>query len=239
MNTVNIKETQLKLYEKLKPSGWGDKLKTFILGEEFTKILTTLLRESSDGKHFTPKLKQVFRAFEECPYKELKIVVVGQDPYPWVIDQITVADGIPFSCSNMKKDQPVLRYIFKEIEDTCYPGGYSWDPDLKRWSNQGILLLNTALTTSVGKSGTHYLLWQPFIAFLFDIITFANPGLIYVFLGTKAKTWSVSVPDNNFKLYTTHPASAVIDNAVNWDSENLFNKVSELSLQHYGQKIIW
>ncbi len=239
MNTVNIKDTQQKLYEKLKPSGWSDKLKMFLLGDEMTVILTSLLKQSQDGNHFTPKLKQVFRAFEECPYKDLKVIVIGQDPYPWVYQGTTVADGIAFSCGNTQNLQPSLKYIFKEIEDTMHLEKYESNPDLTRWSNQGILLLNTALTTTVNKVGVHYLVWQPFIAFLFDMLTFSNPGLIYVFLGGKAKEWSVSVPANNFKLFATHPASAAHSNLERWGSEDLFNKISELCYKQYNYKIKW
>lgn len=79
VNTVNLDEIKAKLYEKLKPSGWGDKLKTFIMSDDFDKILRKLLAEVKDGQRFTPVLKQVFRAFEECPYKDLKVVMIGQD----------------------------------------------------------------------------------------------------------------------------------------------------------------
>lgn len=240
MNEINLKEVQQKLYEKLKPSGWGDKLKSFLLGDEFEKILKTLYNESQSGKHFTPQLKQVFRAFEECPYKDLKIVMIGQDPYPWLYNGVNVADGIAFSCSNTMKDQPSLKYMFKEIEDTLInPEGYTWDCDLKRWSNQGILLLNTALTTTIGKVGTHYLIWQPFFAFLLDTLAYGNTGLIYVFMGNKAKEWNDSVPDNNHKLFVSHPASASYDKLEKWDSENLFGRINDLSVNHFKQKIIW
>ena len=146
---MKIKEIQSKLYEKLKPSGWGDKLKLFLLSKDFEQILTHLYNESQDGRKFTPVLKDLFRAFEECPYNNLKIVIIGQDPYP----QAGVADGISFSCSHTGKVQPSLRYIFKEIEETVYPDGMTWDPDLKRWSNQGILMLNTAMTCEIGNIG--------------------------------------------------------------------------------------
>jgi len=59
--------------------------------------------------------------------------------------------------------QPSLKYMLDAVEKEVYPDGCRRDPDLKRWSNQGILLLNSALTTNVGKIGQHYLLWRPFI----------------------------------------------------------------------------
>lgn len=144
---INIESLQGKLYEKLKPSGWGDKLKTFIGSDDFISIIKVLVKEVEEGKRFTPTLKQVFRAFEECPYDNLKVVMIGQDPY----NQPFAADGIAFSCSNLDKAEASLRFIHKEIDRTVYKGGYVGPNDLKVWSNQGILLLNTALTTNIAK----------------------------------------------------------------------------------------
>jgi uracil-DNA glycosylase len=236
LEKVNIEDVKVKLHERLKASGWGNKLKTFILSDDFDKILNQLLYEAKDGRRFTPQVKQMFRAFEECPYGELKVVIIGQDPYPYP----KVADGIAFSCSNTGKVEASLRYMFKEVEDTVYPqGGYTWDPDLKRWSNQGILILNTALTTTIGKVGQHYSLWQPFLAFLFDILMYQNPGLIYVFMGKVAAGWAESVPENNWKLFCTHPASAAHNNMEKWDSGDIFNKINDLTHKHYKTKITW
>lgn len=79
LNGVDLDQVKLKIYEKLKPSGWGDKLKTFIMSDDFSTILKYLLKDAREGKRFTPQLKQVFRAFEECPYDKLKVVMMGQD----------------------------------------------------------------------------------------------------------------------------------------------------------------
>jgi len=76
---VNIEEIKLKLYERIKPSGWADKLKTFILSEDFDKIIQFLEKEVLDDKHFTPKVKYLLNAFEQCPYNKLKVVIIGQD----------------------------------------------------------------------------------------------------------------------------------------------------------------
>jgi uracil-DNA glycosylase len=196
LENVDLRDTQIKLYERLKPSGWGDVLKTFLLSTDFESILETLLKQAKEGKRFTPQLKLVFKAFEECPLKDLKVVVIGQDPYP----QPYTASGIAFSCDVTGKPEKSLKYIFKAIEDTVYKDGYLWDPDLTRWSNQGILLINTALTTEMNKTGTHYELWKPFLTFLLDYLTIHNPGLVYAFLGKKAQDWAESIPDNNYKV---------------------------------------
>lgn len=230
-----LKEIQEKLYKKLVPSGWGDKLKAFILSEEFYSILSELYNQSTSGKRFTPILKDLFRAFEECPYNDLKLVMIGQDPYP----QPEVADGISFSCSKTGKAQPSLRYMLKEIEDTVYPEGMEWDVDLKRWSNQGVLMLNTALTCEISNIGSHIDLWKPFIAYLFDILGHYNSGLIYVFLGAKAKVWSKSIPSINYKFFIPHPASAAYKAQKKWDTGDLFNKVNKLLEENNNTKIKW
>ena len=79
LNNIDLEVVKQKLYDDLKPSGWADQLKTFILSADFDKILQYLLKEAQEGRRFTPILKQVFRAFKECPFDQLKVVVVGQD----------------------------------------------------------------------------------------------------------------------------------------------------------------
>jgi len=231
----DLKEIRTKIYESLRKSGWADKLKSHLLSEEFIETLEYLLKESLEGRRFTPKVQQMFRAFVECPYKDLKVVVIGQDPYP----QPGVADGISFSCSNDGKVQASLRYMFKEIEDTVYPEGYEWNPDLKRWANQGILMLNTALTCEIGNIGSHYKTWDPFTKFLLDVLNNSNNGLIYAFLGNKSGEWAKHVSEEHYKLFATHPASAAYKKQQVWDSNDLFNRVNHILEGNNGEKIVW
>jgi uracil-DNA glycosylase len=232
---MTLKEIQQKLYENLKESGWGDKLKMFIMSQQFYEILETLYNESQAGNKFTPVIKDLFKAFQECPYDQLKVVVIGQDPYP----QAGVADGISFSCSYTGKLQPSLRYIFKEIESTVYPEGYDGDVDLKRWSNQGVLMLNTALTCQIGKIGSHIELWKPFIVYLMDVLAHNNSGIAYVFLGNKAKEWHTHIPNLNYKFFTTHPASAAYKKDSRWDSGDLFNNINKVLVGSGNTEIKW
>ena len=236
MAQVNLRDVQQKLCDRLKPSGWYPVLKMFLLSEEFHKILQTLHTESTEGRRFTPVLKQVFRAFEECPYDQLKVVVVGQDPYP----KAGVADGISFSCSNTMKVQPSLRFIFKEVERTVYPDGMTWDPDLKRWANQGVLMLNTALTCEVNNIGSHVDIWKPFTNFLFDILNSRHTGLVYVFLGKVSAQWVKHIdPGLNYKMITTHPASAAYRKGSVWDTNDVFNKVNNILKENNNMYIEW
>ena len=127
---IDIEEIKQKLFDKLDSSGWGRIFKSFIFSSEFDDIITKLWSLSQEDKRFTPPLKQVFRAFEECPYDKLEVVIMGQDPYP----QLGVADGIAFSCGNTGKLQPSLRYILDEVNKTVYNNEkISVDLDLKRW----------------------------------------------------------------------------------------------------------
>jgi len=99
---MELQEIKQKMFDKLEPSGWSRVFKSFIFSSDFDQILSKLWDLSQSDKRFTPPLKQVFRAFEECPYDKLQVVIVGQDPYP----QLGVADGISFSCGNTGKLQP-------------------------------------------------------------------------------------------------------------------------------------
>lgn len=236
MNKVNIEDVKNKLYLKLKDSGWGDKLKTFILSQDFDDILNKLVKEVENGKRFTPPIKQMFSAFDKCNYSDLKVVIVGQDPYPY----LGVADGMAFSCSNENKPQASLRYMLKAVHKTVYLGEeYDHNPDLSHWAEQGILLLNTSLTTEIGKIGKHYDIWQPFIAFLIDILNAFNPGLVYIFMGKKAAELIDDVSNNNHKLVCTHPAFAAYKSLEEWDCNDIFNKTSKLVKDHYNYDIKW
>lgn len=232
-NIINLEEYKQKIFNKLEPSGWGRILKSFIFSSEFDSILLNLHDLSTSGKRFTPPLKDVFRAFEECPYNELKVVIVGQDPYP----TIGVADGIAFSCSKSDKEQPSLRFIHDEIEK-LYPEGYKRPLDLVKWTRSGILLMNTAFTTEVGKIGKHYDIWAPMVAYIFDYLKNFNPGLVYVFMGKKSQEWEDMCGENCTKFMVSHPASAAY-NGSKWDSKGVFGEVRDAVQNLYGYKIIW
>ena len=233
---MDLEEIKQKMFEKLKPSGWDMFFKSYIFSSQFTDILTKLYEISNSDKRFTPPLKDLFRAFEECPYDKLQVVIVGQDPYPH-LDQ---ADGISFSCSKTGKLQPSLRYIFDEINRTIYGGNkVCTDVDLKRWSNQGILMLNTALTTEVGKIGQHYDIWNDFTAHLFDYLSHNKQEIIYIYMGKKAQGWADLVSDDNHKIFVSHPASAAYTRQKEWNSDNAFLKVQQLVAQKTGNIINW
>ena len=234
---INTLEIAQKLYDKLKNTGWDNALRTYLLGDSFQTLLNELVKLRNDGKRITPPLKNVFKAFEECPVKNVKVVMIGQDPYP----QFNVADGIAFSCGNTNYPEASLRYILKEInadvaKDQRDPGQ---SPDLRRWSNQGVLLINCALTTNIGEVGKHYDLWSDFISFVLDYLAWNNPGIVYVMLGKKAQEWDDFIYDSNFKIHVSHPASAAYNKQSRWTSNNLFNQINQNLLSINQTSIIW
>jgi uracil-DNA glycosylase len=235
--TVDLAEIKCKLIEKLTPSGWPTKLRGFIQSSDFDQILDELLKERDAGKRFTPPLKLVFRAFQECPEKDLKIIMIGQDPYP----HFGVADGIAFSCGLTGKTQPSLNNMFEAIEETVYYGYPTYqDPDLTRWANQGVLMLNSALTTQVDKVGTHYDIWKDFIAYVLDMLSLTNSGLIFMLLGAKAQELEPLIGQHHYVLKASHPASAAYTKTT-WDCNDIFNKANEILAKNNGPqyKIQW
>ena len=235
--TVDLKEIKEKLIERLKPTGWATKLRSFVNSSHFTEILETLYNEREAGRRFTPPLKQVFRAFEECPLDKLKVIMIGQDPYPY----LGVADGIAFSCGNTGKVQPSLDQIFGAISKTVYPGQIiDHDPDLTRWANQGVLMLNKALTCQVDKIGSHYDVWHDFVMYVIDMLSFTNSGLIFVLLGQKAHELETCITASHYIIKASHPASASYSKT-QWDCNNLFNEVNRIIEQNNGPqfKITW
>lgn len=235
---LNPEEVGLVMYKILKDSntGWHNLLKGFLLSDDFVNIIKTLENLVNDDKRFTPPLKHVFRAFTECPLDKLQVILVGQDPYP----QLGVADGIAFSCSITDKKEASLRYIHNAIAKTVYQNEIdvtTMSNDLSSWSKQGVLMLNTALTTEVGKIGKHYDIWDPFIKYLIDMLN--NDSYIWALLGKKSQDLEELLNDKQLILKASHPASAAYAKEKEWNCNNIFNNIN-LALEGQNQpKIIW
>ena len=217
---IDINLLRDNLNNKLKDSSWDRMLSPYVNGLSFDHIMNTLIENVEQGRRFTPKFKDVFNGFYECPYDNLKVVIVGQDPYP----QLGVADGIAFSCSVKGKAEKSLQYILKQTT-----GKTTYTPeecDLKRWANQGVLLINTAFTCEVNKIGSHYGIWKSFTEHVFDNINRHNPDTIFILMGKKAEAWQTLLPNCKI-LKCSHPASAAYRGG-EWDSNDVFDKANEI-----------
>lgn len=228
---VDIEQLKTKLVDKLRPSGWADVLKGFLLSSDFDQVLNKLIKLREDGKRFTPPLKLMFRAFEECKLDDLSVVIIGQDPYP----QLGVADGLAFSCSQSDKVQPSLKFIFEEL----YTDDETSDPDLTRWANQGVLLLNSALSVEVDKIGSHYDIWNDFLVYVIDMINLSKPNTVFILMGAKAQEFEPLIGEHNLVLKVSHPASAYHNQTRKWESKDVFHEANRYLLSRDGTMIIW
>lgn len=224
---IDINLLRDNLNNKLKDSGWDRMLSPYVNGLSFDYIMNKLRDSVEQGLRFTPKFKDVFNGFYECPYDNLKVVIVGQDPYP----QLGVADGIAFSCSIKGKAEKSLQYILKALEDE------DGSVDLRRWSNQGVLLINTAFTCEVNKIGSHYGIWKSFTEHVFDNINRHNPDTIFILMGKKAEAWQTLLPNCKI-LKCSHPASAAYRGG-EWDCNDVFNKANTILIKQDKTCINW
>jgi uracil-DNA glycosylase len=224
---IDINLLRDNLNSKLKDSGWDRMLSPYVNGLSFDYIMNKLRDSVEQGLRFTPKFKDVFNGFYECPYDDLKVVIVGQDPYP----QLGVADGIAFSCSIKGKAEKSLQYILKALEDE------DGSVDLRRWSNQGVLLINTAFTCEVNKIGSHYGIWKSFTEHVFENINRHNPDTIFILMGKKAEAWQTLLPNCKI-IKCSHPASAAYRGG-EWDCNDVFNKTNTMLIKQDKTCINW
>ena len=224
---IDINLLRDNLNNKLKDSGWDRMLSPYVNGLSFDYIMNKLRDSVEQGLRFTPRFKDVFNGFYECPYDDLKVVIVGQDPYP----QLGVADGIAFSCSIKGKAEKSLQYILKALEDE------DGSVDLRRWSNQGVLLINTAFTCEINKIGSHYGIWKSFTEHVFDNINRHNPDTIFILMGKKAEAWQTLLPNCKI-LKCSHPASAAYRGG-EWDCNDVFNKANTILIKQDKTCINW
>ncbi len=197
---------QNKLADTITESGWRNKLKSFVMSQDFLNILEELIKYKNEGIRFTPPIKDIFRCFSECPFDKLQVVFLGDSPYAhFTKDDKNIADGIAFSHKFIGED-----YMKQENRKLRFAAGdESTKTDLSRWANQGVLLLNSSLTTTVTSNKGHLKLWQPFIAFIMDMLN-GHDNLIFVFVGNNAKNYSELIDDRHCKLFTPYPD-------YNWD----------------------
>ena len=182
-----------------------------------------------------PSQNDVFKVFQYCPYNELKIIILGQDPYP----QKGIATGIAFGNSANSTDiSPSLQVLKEsvinfEVSHNCI----IFDQTLEEWCKQGVFLLNSALTCKLNEPGSHSILWRPFISTLLTNICKYNTGIIYVLMGNQAKTFLPYINKKfNTVIETDHPAFCARRGT---NLCEVFKRVNTLLHQKYGESIIW
>ncbi len=174
---------------------------------DLTEADRIIRKLSASNISICPQLKNIFKAFKLCSLNNLRVVILSQDPYP----QKGIATGIAFANS---PDTPASQYspsleILKEsvIDYTIPHRTITFDPSLEKWEEQGVLLLNSALTCETGKPGSHSLLWRPFIkSFLTNLSTY-HTGLVYLLMGTQAQSFETYInKESNHIVRIRHPS---------------------------------
>ena len=184
-----------------------------------------------------PNIKDVFKAFKLCPYNNCRVVFIGQDPYP----QRGVAQGVLFGNSSdtpENKLSPSLQVIKESVINFEIPHNLiTFDPTLESWAKQGILMINSALTTEVGKIGVHMMKWRPFMIAFLKQMSMINPGIIYVLFGSQAQILEPYISKNNYVLKIEHPAYfARINKKMPY---HIWKDINKILYDLYGERIEW
>jgi uracil-DNA glycosylase len=218
---------------------WHDKMRPFIESAECDEIYAYLKKEAGRGKKIAPLSANVFRAFKETPLTNLKVVMMGMCPYHTAINGVPVADGLLMGCSVTGKLQPSLDKFYRGVEIELYNGlnlNKMVDPDVSYLAEQGVLMLNAALTTEINKAGSHIALWEPFVKHFFNCIE--TEGAPIIFLGKDAAKYKKLVGPFKWSFVTTHPASAAYKQC-DWDTEGTFGKVNKVLKDNNNFEIKW
>ena len=159
-----------------------------------------------------PKKKHIFRIFKYLSPNEIKVVILGQDPYINFEniegDIIPQAEGLSFSVPKRHRNiPPSLKNIFKELEN-CYPEFKYKNGNLKKWvKREKIFLLNSALTVIPGKSNSHQKFWQEFTDKVIEYISQNNKNIVFILMGNNAKSKINLIDSNKHVILTSvHPS---------------------------------
>lgn len=181
--------------------GWDDFLKSQMVNLHH---ISEVLKVKCPAEALCPLKRNIFKVFELCRPENIKVVIVGQDPYHNIVNGEPAAMGMAFSC--VLSFNPSLRNIMKEIKYE-YPDYIPPENgDLTNWAKQGVFLLNTALTVEQGKAGKHLILWKPFTDAVIEFIKSVNPNCIYLLWGTPARKLIPLIGTSGIKLETSHPS---------------------------------
>lgn len=159
------------------------------LHEEFGKpyfeaLVQRLHAEKAEGRRIFPPGREIFKAFELTPVDKVKVVILGQDPY----HGYGQAMGLSFSVPADVPAPPSLKNIFKEIESDLGIK-MSGCPDLRKWAEQGVLLLNSVLTVRAGEPASHSAIgWQEFTDAVIRYISAHCDGVVFLLWGNYARS---------------------------------------------------
>ena len=209
------------------------------LTPEFEKpyfsLLTQAVRQEYAAGTCYPPGKQIFNAFNLCPFDKAKVVIIGQDPY----HEPGQAHGLSFSVQDGVPFPPSLQNIFKEIEnDLGTPVPQSGN--LSRWAEQGVLLLNATLTVRAHQANSHAQLgWQTFTDAAIRALATQREHLVYMLWGGYARGKAYMIDrTKNLVLESVHP-SPLSANRGGWFGQHQFSRCNDYLRQQGKEPVEW
>ncbi len=199
----------------------------------FQSIKQFLITEKQAGKVIYPPGPLIFNAFDSTPFEEVKVILLGQDPY----HNVGQAMGLSFSVPMGEKIPPSLRNVYKELADdlNVFPPTHG---DLSSWASQGVLMLNAMLTVEAGNAGSHKDIgWQKFTDAVIRKLSENTSGLIFLLWGNFARGKKALIDESrHYVLESPHP-SPLAGNA--FLGNRHFSTVNEILTQQGKEPIDW
>ena len=203
--------------------------------KDYMKSLSNYLRnEKKSSKDIYPPSHLIFNAFELTKFDDVKVVIIGQDPY----HGHGQAHGLSFSVAHGIKTPPSLRNIHKELNDDLgIPVPHHGN--LSKWAAGGVLLLNTILTVEKGKPGSHANQgWEVFTDSVLRVLNQKKKNIVYILWGKKAQEKSSFIKgDDNLIIESSHPSPYSADNG--FFGSKPFSRANSYLKQNKIEPIDW
>ncbi len=185
------------------------------------------------SENFYPSKEKIFNAFNHFDFKDLKVVILGQDCYHGPEQ----ANGLAFSVNNGLRIPPSLRNILKELNSDL--NIKRTNTDFTDLAKQGILFMNCALTVEPGKPGSHLKIWEGYSNYIINYISKNNENIIFVLWGNFAKSKkSLIDTDKHFIIEGTHP-SPLSANRGGFFNTKPFSRINKKLSELGKQEIKW
>ena len=210
-----------------------------LLSSEFEKpyfqALTAFVKKEYSEHTCYPKGKEIFAAFDQCPVENLKVVLLGQDPYHGEGQ----ANGLSFSVRDGIAHPPSLVNIFREIEeDLKLP--YPESGNLSRWAEQGVLLLNATLTVRANTAGSHQGQgWETFTDAVIKSISDNCQHIVFLLWGSFAKKKIALIDTQKHCVLSSGHPSPLSANRGHWFGNKHFSKTNEYLTSVGKENIDW
>lgn len=213
---------------------WDNVLAKEISKTYFKELMLLIQHERDSGKHVFPATNDVFNAFHLTPIDEVKVLLLGQDPYHGA----NQAHGLCFSVPDGVKIPPSLRNIFQELEtDIGIPKPQSGN--LSSWATQGVLMLNSVLTVEEGKAASHSKMgWQTFTDAVIQLVSAQHEHVVFLLWGQYAQR-KIHLIDSSKHLILTSSHPSPLSYYGGFKGCRHFSATNAYLIQHKKKPIQW